>query len=356
MSDVLLYAALKENQKLMEDFVAQKAKEAVEGVASLADYAITRTAFGNWQGGGQSGTSTSLLQNAWEKTLGTVTQAQTNGFKVCDTSGYYRCGANCNWTVPTGVTRARFQSWGPGAGTGSNCCCGGAPFGANGAYTTVEIDVTPGEIFCLCAGCAYCCFAYQTSHGGCGGNTCICSNAGLCWTTCSADTNGCFCKWNCIFQQAGQAELGTSGCNMQVPSGDSCGLNACSGWNFCWDTNADDGCVDFAYDHLRTWAIPDLTSRNGVAYGIPSMFPFMCTPNGSMEQARSCPAPVFGFPELSCVFIWNGNSCFGCNYTGCNNRQGPGGGGAASSVFGGCNSCGGDSGRMGMICVSYECT
>ena len=143
---------------------------------------------------------------------------------------------------------------------------------------------------------------------------------------------------------------------MQVPSGDNCGLNTCSGWNFCWDNASDDGCVDFAYDHLRTWAIPDLTSRNGVAYGIPSMFPFMCTGSSGMNGAISCPAPVFGFPALSCTFTWNGNSCFGCNYTGCNNRQGPGGGGAAGSVFGGCNACGGDSGRMGMICVSYECT
>ena len=37
---------------------------------------------------------------------------------VCDTSGYYRCGVCCLWTVPAGVTRAQFQLWGAGAGSG----------------------------------------------------------------------------------------------------------------------------------------------------------------------------------------------------------------------------------------------
>ena len=354
MSDVLLYSALKENQRLLEDYILFKAAEAAAGTASLSDFAATATLSGTWNGGGSDNSSTGQLYEIWNATIGTVTAPLGNGFKVCDTSGYFRCGATCNWTIPAGVTRARFQSWGPGAGTGSNCCCGGAPFGASGAYTVVEIDVTPGEIFCLCAGCAYCCYAYQTNHGGCGGPTCICSNAGLCWTTCSADTNGCFCKWHCVFQTAGETNK-TGYCNLEAPGGQGCAINSCNGWNFCWDTAADDMCVDFAYDVTRTWAIPDLTSRNGTSYGIPSMFPFMCIPSSGLNESRSCPAPVFGYPGLSCTFIWNGNSCFGCNFTGCNHRQGPGSGGAASSVFSGCNSCGGDSGRMGMICVSWTC-
>ena len=353
--DVLLYNAIAENQKLEEEYIKYIQEQAEK---LTFDLGTDNPSGGLWCGGPGSGSinATEVLCTAWNEILGPVTAAQGNGFKVCDTSGYYRCGANCNWTVPTGVTRARFQSWGPGAGTSSNCCCGGAPFGANGAYTVVEIDVTPGEIFCLCAGCAYCCFAYQTSHGGCGGPTCICSNAGLCWTTCSADTIGCFCKWNCVMAAGGDTSYVNNGCYMQVPTNDGCSLNTCSGWNFCWDTGEDNVDVCFAFDPYRTWDIPDLSSRNGTSYGIPSMFPSMYTPSSGMCNSYSTPAPVYGMPQLSCTFCWNGNSCFGCNYTGCNNRQGAGGGGAANSVFGGCNACGGDSGRMGMICVSYECT
>ena len=43
----------------------------------------------------------------------------TSGIKVCDDTGYYRCGRNCSWTVPSGVTCARFQLWGAGSSSGS---------------------------------------------------------------------------------------------------------------------------------------------------------------------------------------------------------------------------------------------
>ena len=90
------------------------------------------------------------------------------------------------------------------------------------------------------------------------------------------------------------------------------------------------------------------------------MYPEMKIDTSGMNGATSTSAPVYGFPEMSCTFTWNGSSCFGCNFRACNsfpvNRAGPGGGGAAGSVFGGCNACGGDSGRMGMVCVSYNCT
>ena len=146
------------------------------------------------------------------------------------------------------------------------------------------------------------------------------------------------------------------GCN----SG-NCGPSHCSGWNFCWDSGNDQMCIDFLYDCQRTWAFsPSVTSTyNGTVYGIPSMFPMMQVGSSlSDSQTYSCPAPVFGFEDCSCNFTYwqNGTSCFGCNYTGCNNRQIPGSGGAAGSVGGGCQACGGDSGRMGMICVSWICS
>lgn len=357
--DVLLYNAITENQRL-EDLYATYLREKPAEVTVNLD-TINPTG-GIWCGGDAADAvdATSILCTAWNSVLGPITAAKAFGIEVCDTNNRKRCGTSCNWTVPSGVTRATFQSWGPGAGSGSNCCCGGSPFGANGAYTVVEIDVTPGEIFCLCAGCAYCCFAYQTSHGGCGAPTCICSNTGLCWTTCSADTNGCFCKWNCVFDAGSDKTYVNNNCSLRMPTSDGCAPNSCSGWNFCWDSSDDNVDIPFAFDPYRTWEIPDLTARNGISYGIPSMYPEMKIETAGMSTATSTSAPVYGFPEMSCTFTWNGSSCFGCNFRACNNyptnRAGPGGGGSAGSVFGGCNACGGDSGRMGMVCVSYNCT
>ena len=97
------------------------------------------------------------------------------------------------------------------------------------------------------------------------------------------------------------------------------------------------------------------TNRNAICFGVPSMYPYMQIRADLNADTRSCPAPVPGYEDCTCMFKWNGSSCFGCNYTGCNNRQIPGAGGAAGSVFGGCQACGGDSGRMGMVCVSWCC-
>jgi len=354
--DVLLYNAITENQKLEDQYNTYLRNQKAGFTVNLD---TINPSGGLWCGGDSPAgvDATALLQAGWNEVLGTTTAPKAFGLEVCDGTSYKRCQSQCNWTVPTGVTRATFQSWGPGSGSGSNCCCGGSPFGANGAYTVVEIDVTPGEIFCLCSGCAYCCYAYQTTPGSCGSNTCICSNAGLCWTTCSADITGTFCKWNCVMAAGGDTSYVNTGCNNQIPTCDGCGPNQCSGWNFCWSDAVDDVNTPFAFDPYRTWEIPDLTSRNGVSFGIPSMYPEMFIPASGMATATSTSAPVYGFPEMSCTFTWNGSSCFGCNYRACqSNRVGPAGGGSAGSVFGGCNACGGDSGRMGMICVSYNCT
>lgn len=52
----------------------------------------------------------------WSQIPGLTGASQ--GFKVCDVSAQFNCGATCSWTVPAGVTRARFQLWGAGGGSG----------------------------------------------------------------------------------------------------------------------------------------------------------------------------------------------------------------------------------------------
>ena len=369
MSDVLLYAAMKENQRLRDMWRDYKDGAAGGGAnvyteingALGADAAtrITGISCAVPVEEDSAGTnSTARLTQEWAAVLGTLTAQRPNGFKVCDTSGYFRCGYGCNWTVPSGVSRALFQSWGSGGGTGSNCCCGGAPFGPSGAYTVIEMDVTPGEAFQVCTGCAYCCYAYQTTNGYCGGNTCICgSNFDLCTLSGLA----CFADWQTAARShSGRKFDGTTN-TAEIPSGDQnnlCGVYQCSGYNFCWDSSNDCLEIDFVYSDQRTWSVACLpTSRNACCFGIPSMYPYMKVGSSlGNNQTKTCPAPVYGFENCTCVFTWsNGSSCFGCNYTGCNHRQIPGSGGAAGSVFGGCQACGGDSGRMGMVCISWCC-
>ena len=366
MSDVLLYAAMKENQRLRD--MVRDAKiggsgganvyTAANGALGAGSSIITGISCAAPEGGGSTGgASTERLKEEWAAVFGTLAASKPNGLKVCDTSGYFRCGASCTWTVPTGVTRATFQSWASGGGTGSNCCCGGAPFGPTGAYTIVEMDVTAGNTYLLCAGCAYCCYAYQTTNGYCGGNTCICG-PGL--HLCTESGLACFTDWmSATRSHSGNKFVGNSNTTAEIPSGSSnnlCGAYQCSGWNFCWDSSNDAVCIDFVYSDQRRWTITCMaTDRNSCCFGVPSMYPFMHIGSSLNADTRSCAAPVPGYEDSGCLFKWNGSSCFGCNYTGCNNRQFPGSGGAAGSVYAGCQACGGDSGRMGMVCVSWCC-
>ena len=131
MSDVLLYAAMKENQRLRDMW--RDAQDSSAGTANV--YTAQNGALGAGAeiitgiscaapasaGGGEN--STDRLKTEWTAVFGTLAAPKPNGFKVCDVSGYFRCGNSCTWSVPSGVTRATFQSWASGGGTGSNCCC-----------------------------------------------------------------------------------------------------------------------------------------------------------------------------------------------------------------------------------------
>jgi len=341
MSDVILYAALKENQRLAY---------ADSGGPDTTFYETPQPAGYPVKGGSGGSLTCPQLVIDWETNLKPVVQTGSSGFKVCDVSGYYRCGAGCAWTVPAGVDRVQFQIWGPGGGTSTNCCCGGAPFGPSGAYMIVQMDVTPGESFTLCSGCAYCCYAYQTTPGFCGSPSYI---TGTGFGLCVDSGLSCYCEWN--------ADLGnpTHSCGLWLPDpgGNGCGAMQCSGWNFCWDTNGDDVCVPYAFSR-QSWRFTTAPSgRNHKAYGLNGLWPSIVIPNSGMQSpGYTSSTPVFGFESCVKVEYWNGNTCSGCcrSAVGGNEQLAiPSAGGYASQVYSGCQSCGGDSGRMGMICVSY---
>ena len=348
MSDVILYAALKENLRLNNDLLTLCSGGGTG--TTLASYEEGKITTGSPYVGGSAASgagpcSPEMVTN-WEATLKPFVETRANGCQVCDNSGYYRCDRQCSWTVPSGVTNVQFQLWGPGASTSSNCCCGGSPFGPSGAYAVVQMDVTPGDVYCMCSGCAYCCCGTQTTPGLCGSPTWL---AGPGINICADSGISCYCHWG---EDIAAPCMGSGGCG--IPHFSQCGPESCSGYNFCWDSGNDD--IDTCHAFSRqTWkASYKNAACNIVAYGLNGMWPRMTIGNDLQSGTYSISPPVFGFESMTCCKKWNGNTCNGAQHQAQNGiQQGPGFGGFASTVFGGCNACGGDHGGMGMICYSW---
>lgn len=67
-------------------------------------------------------------------------------------------GACCQFTVPDGVTWARFEVWGGGGNGPGGCCCQQpAQAGGAGAYARKTILVDGGDTYTVCAGGTGCC-------------------------------------------------------------------------------------------------------------------------------------------------------------------------------------------------------
>lgn len=362
MADLLLYAAL----KAQKDFVDG---ELGYGTGAAIDWTQDVTPSSNPYEV-ESGAYPSIA-SLWKDSLNEfIGNDYQNVTCIWNTNGYFRCGQNCNWCVPDGVTRVTMEMWGPGGSTSSNCCCGGAPFGPNGAYMALKFDVTPGECLCICAGCAYCCSAYQTTPGLEGGATWFKtdgnSGSGLgCLTACAESGKSCYPYWN---ESVGAARLiqGENTCAIPIGLGssDNCSARRCDGWNFCWDSNGDD--VDIP-PIFSNYTKPYLTcdsgaiTRNLEIFKIPGTYPCMYIPSGSLTGAKTSNAPVPRYENCICEITFSGSTCHPCCYGG-PGRTGvgylcgvPGAGGAGGWVAGGCQACGGDSGRLGMVRISYNC-
>lgn len=348
MSDILLHASITENQKTLKTWVKNTIDP--DNIWDVEWFACNKRA--GWPIRGKTWSnfehsSCPLAVQKWEKYLKPIVKTHTNGFLVCDGSGYYRCGANCNWTVPAGVTSVQFQLWAPGGGNSGQCCCGGTPFGASGGYMISTVPVTAGEIYCLCAGCAYCCYASQTTPGMCGGPTWISATTGysVCVDSATADMYAWIADVNTVNPG-----------NCQIPNQDGCGPESCSGWNYCWDSGDDNLYIPHAFSSA-TWNV--LCAKNSVNYGVPGMYPSLCI--GSSLYCNSCQfsAPVFGFEGCTCkMYVWPSmcDGYGGCYYSAQNGyQQIPAVGGYGGYVCGGYSSGCADAGGMGMICVSYNC-
>lgn len=107
---------------------------------------------------------------------------------VYDTTCKSTSGASCSWTVPSGTYNVVFEIWGGGGGGGNSgpvcdCCQRGGP-GSGGGYSKASIATTPGTVYSICAGaagvssqgwgsyCGICC-------DGCPGGTSYITGTGL---------------------------------------------------------------------------------------------------------------------------------------------------------------------------------
>lgn len=348
--DLLRYSALKEQTDVISCNSGLPSATAAAGAgASVNQQALCwytykeRIANYPWDTGNWVGISTAPA---------TVNTAPGAPNSLCVRDGStWRIGVCCQWTVPAGAGLARFQIWGAGAGSGSGCCCGGSPFGGSGAYASIITPVSAGEQYTLCAGCAACCYC--------------------CWTgpyqTCASFVTGPklsnFCaEGGCLglvaWQQCHSASR--AGAGQRINNNNyacTCGPAVCNGGgDFC-----SYGCLASGPGGISWVAAPNTfygCSTAGVAaQGINGMWSCFCTDtNGGLTTRHP---PIYGFETLSpcnilcvnCSYASGGAKCFRADSF--DFMRYPGAGGGPTNPSGGCNSPNSDTGRFGMVCVTW---
>jgi len=347
-ADVLLYNALNEvNRCLITQDAALDANIACQNsLCTTAQNTINTNAPALVANSGPN------QANMWclIPTLPATGCSWTTGFKVCDTTSLYRCGASCSWTVPAGVTCARFQIWGAGAGTGYACCCAFTPFGGTGAYASVIIPVTAGDIYTLCAGCALCCYATAgASISNLSGCASYVTGTGLSNFCAEGGEGNLYCQMTtrCVYGPVSGYCVFLGGC-------------ICNNFSVCWSTTspAPGGpscCFDNMYSSISSCKTYYGSATCGTVYGIRGSFGSIAVNCNATIRVQH--PPIYGFASSSCCCcIVSSNYGGGCSLSAANGYlQIPGAGGWANfKCGGGISGSYGDAGRLGMVCVSYR--
>jgi len=360
--DVLVYSALNEQSSLKAQVTAkQKELFALKQNASAGG------------GGGASDEGAKKWLTETEKYLQLCPQdtncwtgidegnGWTSGFKVCDDTGFYSCGRSCSWTVPGGITKARFQLWGAGGGANSpSRCCGFTFYGSTGAYASVIIPVTAGNTYTICSGCAYCCWgspwAGAPRNPGCPSYV---QGSGLCYFCANGGDGGMGTYFGTRVPSQNHCYVPclNSGSNTSMTtceaSGSVCYQGGCSGGFYPMISGA---------NYYGTTNLTNPTSEN-IIYGIRGMWNKWCVHSnnygcfhhakivGSSNSqewttalAQTCPCHK-GWTSTCCGGGWRSQS---------GHMRLPGAGGHMSSSMGGCVSHCGDMGRHGLVCISYQ--
>jgi len=272
---------------------------------------------------------------------------------TCTTAANGNCGAACTWTVPVGATQAMFQVWGPGSHTHTGCCCGGDTYGSNGAYVVAISDVAEGDTYCLCAGCAACCWATRgASPTRMCGSTVSTIAATNTVTLCAS--GGC----SGVIRQMEIINGNAACCRLQARGNTQAGACICNqGADYCGGSCASCGEVEYIADTDLSFSA---TVPNGTSGGLPVMYPITCfdsnlygykirppvineTHTGAVANTCQC-----------CATYTSGTCCGGCQCSYANSfTQVFGAGATMTHLMGGGNSNCGDMGRGGLVKVSW---
>ena len=126
-------------------------------------------------------------------------------------------GCCCLWTVPAGVTWAKFEVWGGGGDGGGACCCQQpARGGGSGSYARKTTRVVPGQSYTICAGGTGCCS--QSCLGTSGFPSYVC-NAGATYPVCLCASGGGGGSSACFYSVSGCYHCPSHIC------GTTCGAN-----------------------------------------------------------------------------------------------------------------------------------
>ena len=267
------------------------------------------------------------------------------------TSTYFRCGASCTWVVPAGATKAKFELWGPGASSGAACCCGYAPYGMSGAYATTIIDVTPGTSYTLCAGCAYCCYAYNDNGPGLVGSPSYVTGTGL---TNFCAVSGCGGILHNLVSMIGKCGITANECKYHGFG------NICTGGVCATEGNIHN--IRFSESKFYcNFSSDKALGFCGTDFGIPPRSGTMTLSSYPVWTAEFTPAPTVDpatgsltsptrkiFTALCC-----GKQQGPMGTVPDNTRNFPGAGGSPTFVIGGSNEIYGDAGRTGMVKVTW---
>lgn len=268
-----------------------------------------------------------------------------------DSTGRLRCGRCCQWTVPSGTTKVQFQLWGAGAGTANGRCCAGNGFGEQGAYATVIIDAVPGCQYTLCAGCAYCCYAYcSAANYTCGAPSYVTGHdlSGVC---ADGGQSRISCRMKYYHSNYGQCRW--RGCNSVTDSGPC--LCESGSW-YCFDNScATCGIIPFIKNKERTFKG---TAGTGTVFGLSAYAGGGCLDRNN--YGYHVRPPSIGVchecrtNSCCCQTFSSGSCCGGCRCQACCGIFCyPGSGGFATHMMGGATDWSGDAGRGGMVRVTW---
>ena len=311
--------------------------------------------------------STDILANWYGVGVGNdaagAALASSTILKVCGAGWMQGEGKCCQWTVPAGITKAKFQLWGGGYGSNPGCCCGGSPGGMSGAYAEATVTVAAGQQYTVCAGCScsvrhcsnqspgYGCMSWVTGptvcclkadgiycyNDNCQSMNCMrqCMGYGTCWYYMQpycTNSGSCWCSYSEYCFGNSCATCGV------VPAYASCwdgsGGNFCS--CICTNANIKSGQTE---GHKSTVGSGCYDTNN---YGYHTRGPIIDADTGLL------------FPDSTgCRCLnFSSSSCGGCNSSTWTTH--PGLGGHPTHVMGGCNTMRGDYGKAGMVQISYK--